>query len=359
VALAERHGMAVLLGEYVRDVVVGDLLAGRLPSARVAVNVSGVELSDVTFADRVLDLLELRGLDPGRLTFEVTETALTADLGHAAEALLRLRAAGFRIAIDDFGTGHASLEYLASLPCDVVKIDRRFTAGLEDDRRCAAIVHGVIGMSHGLGLTVVAEGVETPAQRDRLVDLGCEEAQGFLFGRPVPFRDLPAGGVPLGRATRAPAARATGHRPARAAAQVLVDLAHDLEQSTDLQGAFERTLEALRPHMVFTGGSVQLVGPDGIRLAAAHPRRGRPATDPLARPPRSSSTSPTTSSRAPTSRTPSSARWRPSARTWCSPAGRSSSSARTASGSRPRTRRRRPRRSPPGCRPARAWAGGS
>ncbi len=275
VALAERNGMAAALGDHVRDLVLTDLNSGRLPTWSVAVNVSGVELGDTGFSDRVLDMCEQHGADPARLTVEVTETAIARDLGHAAEALRRLRAAGFQIAIDDFGTGHASLEYLASLPCDVVKIDRRFTSGLDTDERCVAIVQGVIGMSHALGLTVVAEGVETPAQRDRLVELGCEEAQGDLFGRPVPIEALPAPGAILGRGSRPAREQGPRHRPAEASAQVLLDLALDLQQCNRMEDAFRRTLEAVRPHLLFTGGSVQLVGPDGIRLAAAHP----PPTD--------------------------------------------------------------------------------
>ena len=272
VPLAERHGMAVALGNHVRGLVVDDVLADRLPTDNVAVNVSGAELSDPALSDRMIDLLEQRGLDPAQLTVEVTETALAADVGRAAEALLRLRAAGFSVAIDDFGTGHASLDYLANLPCDIVKIDRVFTSGLVADTRCTAIVQGVIGMAHGLGLTVVAEGVETSSQRDHLIELGCEQAQGYLFGKPESTAKLPGCDATLGR-TAAPARpliasqRSTPHFTA----QALLDLAVDLEKCTNLQDALDCTLQGLRPHILFTGGSVQLTGPDGIRLAAAHP----------------------------------------------------------------------------------------
>jgi hypothetical protein len=219
----------------------------------------------------LLDLFEQHGLDPSAFTVEVTETAVAADMARAAEALLRLRAAGLRVAIDDFGTGHASLEYLASLPCDVVKIDRRFVSGLEVDARCTAIVQGVIGMAHGLGLTVVAEGVETARQRDQLAELRCEEGQGFLFGEAAPAGRLHGWDTAVGWS--APATRAVGGSRAQAlpSGQTVLDLAHDLEGCADLQQAFARTLQALRQHVVFTGGSVQLVGDDGIRLAAAHP----------------------------------------------------------------------------------------
>lgn len=269
--LAERHGMAATLGDYTRDLVMTDMVAGSLPTASVSVNVSGAELGDDAFSERLLSVLEQRGVDPARITLEVTERALGADLGRAAEALRRLRAAGFRIAIDDFGSGQASLEYLASLPCDVVKIDRRFTAGLETDQRSTAIVQGVIGMAHGLGLTVVAEGVETSAERDRLRELGCEEAQGNLFGGPVPAAALPGTGARLGRGSTPAREQRAAPRPEQASGQVVLDLALELEQSTSLEDAFGRTLQALRPYLVFTGGSIQLVGPDGIRLAAAHP----------------------------------------------------------------------------------------
>jgi len=272
VPLAERHGMAVALGNRVRGLVVDDVLAERLPTGNVAVNVSGAELSDPVFSDRMLDLLEDRGIDPAQLTVEVTETALAADVGRAAEALLRLRAAGIRIAIDDFGTGHASLDYLANLPCDIVKVDRVFTSGLVIDERCTAIVKGVIGMAHGLGLTVVAEGVETSSQRDHLVELRCEQAQGYLFGRPVSTAKLPGRGATLDRPTALARPVIVSQRSTiQSRAQVVLDLALDLENCSDLQNALDCTLQALRPSVVFTGGSVQLTGPDGIRLAAAHP----------------------------------------------------------------------------------------
>ena len=219
----------------------------------------------------MLDLLDQHGLDPGRLTVEVTETSLSADVNRAAESLLRLRAAGIGVAIDDFGTGHASLSYLANLPCDIVKIDRKFTAGIGVDDRCTAIVHGVISMAHELGLTVVAEGVETVYQRDQLLALNCQQGQGYLFGKAAPA----TGGPRFESRLSHPATRRRLVTPKKNSdhirGQVVLDLANDLEHCADLLDAFECVMRALRPNVVFTGGSIQLIGPDGIRLAAAHP----------------------------------------------------------------------------------------
>ena len=271
VPVAERNGLASMLGDYVRAQVMSDAVAGRLPSRHVAVNVSGIELSDAGFADGLLDLLERHGMAPADLTIEVTETAMTTNLDSATEALLRVRAAGVGVAIDDFGTGHASLAYLANLPCDIVKIDRTFTAGLGTDRRCTAIVHGVISMGHALGLRVIAEGVESISQRDQLATLECEEGQGYLFGKAAPV-DLNRPHHLADAFYPARVVHATLHRRrGPSGGQVLLDLSRDLQHCRLIGDAFARTLLALRQSLTFTGGSIQLLGDDGIRLAAAHP----------------------------------------------------------------------------------------
>ena len=116
---------------------------------------------------------------------ELTESVLMSDPERANEVLRRLHRMGVRIAIDDFGTGYSSLSYLKRFPADTVKIDRAFISGLPGDSDDAAITQAVIAMAHSLGLQVVAEGVETDEQLAALQRLGCDEAQGFLLGRPV------------------------------------------------------------------------------------------------------------------------------------------------------------------------------
>ena len=270
VPISERFGLAPRLGEYVRAQVMRDAFAGRLSSDQVAINVSGSELSDRHFVDRLLDLMKQGGMNTEQLTVEVTETAVAPNAARAIEALLRLRAAGVRVAIDDFGTGHASLDYLATLPCDVVKIDRGFTAGLGTNPRCTAIVRGVISMGHALDLKVIAEGVETATQRSDLSKLKCDEGQGYLFGKalaagPVTEREPSRPSVRL----QEPVVRR--QRKPQSGGQVLVDLARDLAFCTDVEEAFTTTMHAIRQHVEFTGGSIQLVGSDGLRMVAAHP----------------------------------------------------------------------------------------
>ena len=123
-------------------------------------------------------------VEPSRLIVEVTETALMHDAEHSRRELHRLHEAGVRIALDDFGTGYSSLTWLTHFPVDVVKIDRTFTADLGVDQRKTAVVAAMVSVSHQLGLSVVAEGVETEQQRALLLGLGCDRGQGYLFGRP-------------------------------------------------------------------------------------------------------------------------------------------------------------------------------
>jgi Amt family ammonium transporter len=136
-------------------------------------------------------VLRATGLAPELLQLEITESAAMADADGAVTTLRQLKGLGVRIAIDDFGTGYSSLGYLQRFPVDLLKIDHRFVGGLARDEGDAAIVRAVVGLAHTLGLRVVAEGVETAEQSQRLRELGCELAQGFLFGRPVPAEDIP------------------------------------------------------------------------------------------------------------------------------------------------------------------------
>ena len=153
----------------------------------VAVNVSPRQLLDPHFAETVAEALAVTGLDPERLVLEITES--TAMAPNSQEQLQALRATGVRLAIDDFGTGHSSLSRLAVLPVNTLKVDRSFVRDIPAVGD-APLVRAMIAMAHSLGLTVVAEGIETERQRDYLTDLGCEHGQGYLFSRPVPAVEL-------------------------------------------------------------------------------------------------------------------------------------------------------------------------
>jgi diguanylate cyclase (GGDEF)-like protein/PAS domain S-box-containing protein len=151
----------------------------------MAVNVSARQLSGRALVQHVAEALAESGLPPSSLVLEVTETALVTDPDSVAERLCELRALGVRLALDDFGTGYSSLSYLRQFPVDVLKIDRSFVALLDGSDDDAAIVHGLVQLGRRLRLEVVAEGVETTAQRDRLRAEQCDLAQGYLFARPL------------------------------------------------------------------------------------------------------------------------------------------------------------------------------
>lgn len=157
----------------------------------VAVNLSARQLVDPTLATAVAATLSRHALDPGLLTLEVTETALVTDPDTEAATLHGLKALGVSLSVDDFGTGYASLTYLQQFPLDELRIDRSFIASLPDDDTNDAIVGACVKLARDLGLRSVAEGVETQAQRDALLELGCDQAQGYLFSRPLAAEHLP------------------------------------------------------------------------------------------------------------------------------------------------------------------------
>ncbi|MFN8105120.1 MAG: EAL domain-containing protein [Acidimicrobiia bacterium] len=188
--IAEETGLIVPIGTWVLETAVayGGDLAGSLPAgAALHVNVSARQLADNGFLDHVAAVLERSGLPASALVLELTESALITDPPAAGQRLSALtRDLGVRIALDDFGTGFSSLSHLVQFPIDIVKIDKSFVAGLDGDGAHSTIVEATIGLGHRLGLTVVAEGVETDEQARHLTDLGCDHAQGFLYARPQP-----------------------------------------------------------------------------------------------------------------------------------------------------------------------------
>ncbi len=189
---AERGPLIHRLGAWVLKAACQQLMdwtteLGPDALQEVAVNVSPRQLLSPHFSETVAEALATTGLDPGRLVLEITES--TAMAPNSQDQLAALRATGVRLAIDDFGTGHSSLSRLALLPVDTLKVDRSFVAAIPFAGD-APVLRAMVAMAHSLGLSVVAEGIETEHQRQFLTDLGCEHGQGYLFSRPVPAEDL-------------------------------------------------------------------------------------------------------------------------------------------------------------------------
>lgn len=186
IPLAEEVGIVTQLGEWCLGVAVKDLAQWRDLGAgdlRMAVNISKHQLTPNIVRDV---LATTHGTDPSCLEFEVTESVLIEHGSEALGALEDLGKHGFRISLDDFGTGYSSLGYLRQLPIDAVKIDRSFVSELATNEEAASIIWAVVMMCEALKLDAVAEGVETEVQCERVVELGCHEAQGFLFAPPMP-----------------------------------------------------------------------------------------------------------------------------------------------------------------------------
>ena len=187
IPLAERHGLITPIGLWVIEEACRQ--AGQWRDAglrmRIAVNISGHQLRREDLVDQIEASLRRHQIPPGRLTCEITESVAMEDTAVTRQAFERLRRAGLHVSIDDFGTGHSSLASLRRLPAAELKIDRAFVTDLASGEQAASIVRAVVQMAHSLQLRVVAEGVETEAQRDQLVSLGCDELQGYLFAKPM------------------------------------------------------------------------------------------------------------------------------------------------------------------------------
>jgi len=189
IPIAEETGLIVPIGEWVLRAACAQskawLNAGlRVP--RVTVNVSGKQFGAPRMTETVVDALKASALEPRFLGIELTESAVMGHAERHIRTLHELKELGVTLAIDDFGTGYSSLSYLKRFPLDELKIDRSFVAGVDTDPDNAAIVIAIIAMAHCLGLSVVAEGVETQAQHAFLKSKSCDELQGFLFARPMP-----------------------------------------------------------------------------------------------------------------------------------------------------------------------------
>jgi diguanylate cyclase (GGDEF)-like protein len=192
--VVERSGLMGELGRYVLEAGVTQWRAWADRGLRldVAVNLSAVDLLDLTLPETIATLLETHEMPAERLVLEITERTLLHDEYQSRRVLERLNGIGVRLSIDDFGTGYSSLAMLRRLPIRQVKIDRSFVADIPDDRDDDQIVQSTIRLTHGLDAAVLAEGVETERQLHRLAVLGCDLVQGYLIGRPGPADDVAA-----------------------------------------------------------------------------------------------------------------------------------------------------------------------
>jgi len=241
IPLAERYGLIGTIGLWVLEEACRQAAQWRLLGLhmRVAVNISGYQMRQDDVVDRIQAALATHRIAPGRFTCEITESVAMEDTEGTRRAFERLRAAGVHVSIDDFGTGYSSLASLRRLPAAELKIDRAFVCDLESSGDARSIAQAIVQMAHTLGLRVVAEGVETGAQRDLLVGMGCDELQGFLFARPMTAKALELW--------------ATGDGP---------DVAHDFRPSL-----FDETQAAELDAMPST--------PSPVQSQASSPARGR------------------------------------------------------------------------------------
>ena len=194
IALAEETGLILPLGQWVLETACIQITrwAARPETARlsIAVNVSALQFHQDGFVEQVVATLQRTGANSRRLKLELTESLLVSNVEATIEKMNALKAVGVGFSLDDFGTGYSSLSYLKRLPLDQLKIDQSFVRDILLDANDAAIAKMVIVLADSLGLAVIAEGVETQAQRKFLADMGCHACQGYLFGRPLPLDEV-------------------------------------------------------------------------------------------------------------------------------------------------------------------------
>lgn len=203
IPVAEASGTILVIGEWVLRTACRQAVSFAAQHGQVgmSVNVSVRQLHTEGFVDMVRDALATSGLAPSLLTLEVTESLFLSEDPAVTAALDELGAMGVHLSIDDFGTGHSALARLQVLPVSELKIDRSFVRGIGDDGECGPLIEAILAMARALDLSVVAEGVETPAQRDALLRAGCDRLQGFLLARPMPPARLRELGVAAVEAT--------------------------------------------------------------------------------------------------------------------------------------------------------------
>ena len=191
IPIAEQSDLIVAIGNYVLDLALQEL--GPVGNCRISVNATGRQLLSENFVALVGELLEKHRIAPGRLCLELTETSLITERERVAEIMSELKTVGVKFAIDDFGAGYSSLNYLLQFKFDVLKIDRDFIVSLDAKPEAPMIVTSIVSLARSLGMQVVGEGIETPAQQRFLASAGCNALQGYMFGKPLPLSKLELG----------------------------------------------------------------------------------------------------------------------------------------------------------------------
>ena len=188
VPIAEEAGLMPALGAFVIERAFDEAKAW--PDLEVSINLSPVQFRHVDLVDLLEGLLKKYDIDPSRIVFEVTEGVLMESSDRNRQILEHVRSMGFKIALDDFGTGYSSLRYLCDFRFDKIKIDRAFVTGIHERKRAMTIIQSVVTLGRGLGMEIVAEGVETEAEASVMRLVGVTELQGFFFSQAVPAADV-------------------------------------------------------------------------------------------------------------------------------------------------------------------------
>jgi EAL domain-containing protein (putative c-di-GMP-specific phosphodiesterase class I) len=207
--LAEETGVILALGQWVMETACLQLESwGRVPGMEhltLAVNVSALQFAQADFVQQVMAVVQRTGTNPMRLKLELTESLLVGNMAEIIEKMEALKVSGIGFSLDDFGTGYSSLAYLSRLPLDQLKIDKSFVNDVVTNSDDAAIARTIIALAHSLRLSVIAEGVETNAQREFLASAGCHAYQGYFFSRPLPLEDFEVFVRSISLSTTAPA----------------------------------------------------------------------------------------------------------------------------------------------------------
>jgi EAL domain-containing protein (putative c-di-GMP-specific phosphodiesterase class I) len=196
IPLAEETGVILAMGQWVLETTCLQLERwGRVPGMErltLAVNVSALQFAQDNFVQQVMSVVHRTGANAQRLKLELTESLLAGDVVEIISKMELLKASGISFSLDDFGTGYSSLAYLSRLPLNQLKIDKSFVNDVVTSPDAAAIARTIIALAHSLRLGVIAEGVETDAQREFLAGAGCHAYQGYFFSRPLPLEDFEA-----------------------------------------------------------------------------------------------------------------------------------------------------------------------
>jgi EAL domain-containing protein (putative c-di-GMP-specific phosphodiesterase class I) len=196
IPLAEETGVILALGQWVLETACLQLESwSRVPCMEhltLAVNVSALQFAQTDFVEQMMAVVQRSGANPQRLKLELTESLLVGNVAEIIEKMESLKASGIRFSLDDFGTGYSSLAYLSRLPLDQLKIDKSFVNDVVTNPDDAAIARTIIALAHSLRLGVIAEDVETDAQREFLASAGCHAYQGYFFSRPLPLEGFEA-----------------------------------------------------------------------------------------------------------------------------------------------------------------------